>query len=96
MKKRRAVVTGIGVVTPIRMGKEAFWAGVRAGRSPVHRLTRFESQGLRCKIAAEIDRFDLLEFIEPKRLRHLDRYAQLSIAVETIISPLKNWPGVTD
>lgn len=89
MYPRRAVVTGIGLVTPIGVGKEPFWAGVRGGHSPIRRLTRFEPEGLRCQIAAEIDGFDPLDFIEPRRLKRLDRYAQLSIAA----ARLALWDG---
>ena len=73
-------MTGIGIVTPIGIEKEAFWAGICSGRSPIRRLTRFEPEGLRCRIAAEIDGFDPRDFIEPRRLKRLDRYAQFSIA----------------
>jgi 3-oxoacyl-[acyl-carrier-protein] synthase II len=76
---RRAVITGLGPVTPIGIGREAFWDGLVAGRSAVRRITRFDTSALRSQIAAEVD-FDPAQFIEARALKRLDRYSQFAVA----------------
>jgi 3-oxoacyl-[acyl-carrier-protein] synthase II len=77
---RRVVVTGIGLVTPIGIGLEAFWAGLRAARSPVRRIDRFDPTPFRSQVAAQADDFDPLAFMDPKTARQLDRFSQLALA----------------
>lgn len=72
----RVVITGIGVVAPGGVGVEALWETLRSGRSTVSLVTSFDSEGLRCKMAAEVDNFDPLSFLDPKTARRLDRSAQ--------------------
>ncbi|MFB9330482.1 beta-ketoacyl-[acyl-carrier-protein] synthase family protein [Paenibacillus aurantiacus] len=80
MGNRRAVVTGIGCVTPIGIGAEELWAGVKRGKSAVKRIDRFESGGLRSQIAAQVERFDPLQYMDKKRAHRMDRYSQLAVA----------------
>ncbi|MEZ4521396.1 MAG: beta-ketoacyl-[acyl-carrier-protein] synthase family protein [Thermomicrobiales bacterium] len=77
---RRVVVTGLGAITPIGHGADGLWSGVRRGESAVRRVTRFDASMFQSQVAAEIDDFDPGEFIEPRRLRRLDRFSQLSVA----------------
>ncbi len=77
---RRVVITGIGAVTPIGIGRDALWRGVRAGRSAVRRITRFDPSAFPCQIAAEVADFRPEELIDTRRLRRLDRFAQFSLA----------------
>lgn len=77
---RRVVITGIGAITPIGLGREGLWAGVRRGRSAVRRVTRFDPSPFPSQIAAEIDGFDPLDFMDAKKARRLDRFSQLAIA----------------
>jgi 3-oxoacyl-[acyl-carrier-protein] synthase II len=77
---RRVVITGIGAITPIGFGREGLWEGVRRGASAVRLITRFDPRPFRSHIAAEIDGFDPMDFMEAQRARRLDRYAQLAIA----------------
>lgn len=76
---RRVVVTGIGAVTPIGQSKGGLWAGVRCGQSAVRSLTRFDASTFPSRIAAEIDGFRAEDFIDPRRVRRLDRFSQLAI-----------------
>lgn len=76
---RRAVITGIGAVTPIGTGVEGLWDGVRREQSAVSRLTRFEMPESGCQIAAQIDDFRPEERLDPKRLKRLDRYSRLAL-----------------
>ena len=76
----RVAVTGIGVVTPLGIGIEAFWEGVLSERVAVAPITRFDASGYRSRIAAQIDDFEPGEFVGKKRIRWTDRFSQLSIA----------------
>jgi 3-oxoacyl-[acyl-carrier-protein] synthase II len=76
----RVAVTGIGVVTPLGTGIEAFWNGVLSERVAVGPITRFDASGYRSRIAAEIADFEPADFVGKKRIRWTDRFSQLSIA----------------
>ncbi|MCM3627576.1 beta-ketoacyl-[acyl-carrier-protein] synthase family protein [Paenibacillus glycanilyticus] len=80
MAEIRAVVTGIGCVTPIGIGVEALWAGVQRGESAVKPIDRFVPEGLRSRIAAQIPHFDATAFLDKKRAHRMDRYSQLAVA----------------
>lgn len=80
MAMRRVVVTGIGAVTPIGSGAQGLRDGVRRGTSAIDRLTRFDANGYACRIAAEVRDFDPLRYVDAKRARRLDRFAQFSVA----------------
>jgi 3-oxoacyl-[acyl-carrier-protein] synthase II len=77
---RRVVVTGIGPVTPIGTGTEAFWIGLRARRSAVATMTRFDPSPFRTRIAAEVADFDPLDWFDARRARRLDRCSQFTLA----------------
>lgn len=76
----RVVVTGIGLVTPIGTGVDAFWKRLRNGDIGVRRITRFDASAYPSQIAAEIDDFDPRDYLSTKRLRWTERYAQFSVA----------------
>jgi 3-oxoacyl-[acyl-carrier-protein] synthase II len=77
---RRVAITGIGALTPCGIGREGLWQGVLAERSPVRRITRFDPSPFRSQIAAEVDGFDPLDWMDAKRAKRLDRYSQFSLA----------------
>jgi 3-oxoacyl-[acyl-carrier-protein] synthase II len=76
----RVVVTGVGVVTPLGIGIDAFWSGVLSERVAVAPITRFDTSGYRSRIAAQIDDFAPREFLSAKRLHWTDRFSQFSVA----------------
>ena len=76
---RRVAVTGIGAVTPIGTGRAKLWAGVQRGVSAVGPVTRFDASPFRSRLAAEITDFDPVHYLNPRRVRRLDRYAQLAL-----------------
>ncbi len=77
---RRVLITGIGILTPVGIGCDAFWQGVRAGRSPVRRIDRFDPRQFRSQVAAQIDDFDPLAFMDSRAARRTDRFSQFSMA----------------
>lgn len=79
MSGRRAVVTGIGPVTPIGEGVEGLWSGLGRERSAVRAVERFDPEPFRTRIAAEIDGFDPAGRLGAKRARRLDRFSALSL-----------------
>jgi len=78
MTRRRVVVTGVGVISPIGIGKERFWASLMEGRSGVGLITRFDASGFDTKIAAEVRDFDPAAFLEKKDVRRNDRFVQFA------------------
>jgi 3-oxoacyl-[acyl-carrier-protein] synthase II len=73
-------ITGIGIVTPIGTGVAAFRAGLRAGRSPVKPIDRFDPSPFRSRVAAQVDDFDPLDHMEAGVARRLDRFSQFGLA----------------
>ena len=76
---RRVVVTGLGPVTPIGVGKEAFWQGILNGKSAIGPVTRFDTTPFNAKVAAEISNWEPGRYFPPHRLKRLDRYAQFAV-----------------
>jgi 3-oxoacyl-[acyl-carrier-protein] synthase II len=76
---RRVVVTGIGVVSPIGIGRENFWSALVAGRSGVSRIEEFATTNLRTNIAAICRDFKPADFFDEREISRLDRVSQLSI-----------------
>ncbi len=78
--KRRVVVTGIGLVSPLGNTTEATWAGLTAGRSGVDYITRFDTSQHTVKFAAETKGFDPAKFIEKKELKKMDYFIYFAVA----------------
>lgn len=77
---RRVVITGIGAVTPIGLGVDGLWAGLRRRTSAVRCITRFDPTAFRSRMAGEVVDFVASDHIEERRARRLDRYSQFTIA----------------
>jgi 3-oxoacyl-[acyl-carrier-protein] synthase II len=77
---RRVVVTGIGLVSALGIGTDATWAALLAGCSGVARVTKFDVTGYAAQIAAEVQGFDPLAFIEKKDIKKMDLFIQYAIA----------------
>jgi 3-oxoacyl-[acyl-carrier-protein] synthase II len=80
MTTRRVAVTGIGAITPLGTGRVNFWNGIRAERSAVRSMTRFDPSIFRSHNAAEVDDFRPDDHIDAKRAKRLDRFGQFSVA----------------
>jgi 3-oxoacyl-[acyl-carrier-protein] synthase II len=75
----RVAVTGVGVVSPIGTGREAFWRSLVFGRSGVGPVTHFDASSYSCRYAAEVNDFQATDFISPKSARRLSRGTQFAI-----------------
>jgi 3-oxoacyl-[acyl-carrier-protein] synthase II len=80
MQKRRVVVTGIGIVSPLGNTREETWAGAKEGRSGVGPITRFDASAFPTKFAAEIKNFSADPFIEFKDQKKQDLFSQYAVA----------------
>ncbi|MFH1314210.1 MAG: beta-ketoacyl-ACP synthase II [Candidatus Eisenbacteria bacterium] len=77
--QRRVVVTGMGLITPIGSGKETYWQAASKGVSGVRKLTRFDTESFRTRIAATVEDFNPDDFIEPRVSQRMDRFTQMAI-----------------
>lgn len=81
MDKERVVVTGIGAISSVGIGKDDFWKGIVSGKSGVGRVKRIpENQQAACKIAAEIYDFEPVKYMEAKQVKRTDRFIQFAVA----------------
>src|SRR5262245_65268853 len=78
--RRRVVVTGIGLVTPLGTGTERNWEALVAGRSGVREITRFDASNLAVRIAGEVPDFEPERFIERKDMKKMDVFIQYAVA----------------
>lgn len=78
--KHRAVITGMGVVSPVGNRLDEFWNNLMEGKSGIDLVTRFDVTDLPTKVAAEVKNFDPTEWMDKKESRHTDRFAQFAIA----------------
>ena len=76
---RRAVITGIGLVSPLGIGVEENWTSLMQGKSGVGPITRFDATGFVTRIAAEVKNFHPEEFIAKKELRKMDPFLQITL-----------------
>lgn len=79
-RPRRVVITGMGCVTPIGIGREAFWRALQAGASGVRRIESFDVGDSPVKIAAEVRDFDWEAQVNPKDRKHVPRTVPLALA----------------
>ncbi|HET6385072.1 MAG TPA: beta-ketoacyl-[acyl-carrier-protein] synthase family protein [Armatimonadota bacterium] len=78
--KRRAVITGIGAVTPIGLGREEFWKSLVSGRSGIRPITRFDAGPFPVKMAGEVQDFETKRYMDARDARRLPLFAQYATA----------------
>jgi 3-oxoacyl-[acyl-carrier-protein] synthase II len=78
--RRRVVVTGVGLVSPLGIGTAATWDGLMAGASGIGPITRFDASAYPCRIAGEVKGFDPALYIDPKDIKKTDLFIQLAAA----------------
>lgn len=77
---RRVVVTGMGAVTPIGIGVEAFWKGIKEEKTGFAPITRFDTTDYKCKLAAEVKDFQPEEYMDKKAARRMEQFCQFAVA----------------
>jgi 3-oxoacyl-[acyl-carrier-protein] synthase II len=80
MERRRVVVTGVGMITPLGIGLEQSWKGLLAGRSGIRKITQFDAAGFPTQIAGEVVGFNPEDFIETKEIKKMDRFIHFAVA----------------
>lgn len=78
--KKRVAITGIGVISPVGIGKDSFWEALKAGRSGIGPVTRFATDGFPTRIAGEVKGFDPAAYMDKKDIKRMDRFAQYAVA----------------
>jgi 3-oxoacyl-[acyl-carrier-protein] synthase II len=76
----RVVITGIGIVSPLGIDTASTWQNLKLGESGIGCITQFDASKYETKIAGEVKGFDPTPFMTPKEARHMDRFAQLTVA----------------
>ena len=71
-------ITGIGVISPIGIGREEFWQALKEGKSGIRRVTRFDASVFPTKIAGEVD-FDPAQYLDRREARKMDRFVQFAV-----------------
>lgn len=79
MAKRRVVVTGMGMLSPLGNTFEDTWKGILAGKSGISEITRFDTDGFNTRFAGEVKDFEPEQYIQKKELKKMDRFIQLGI-----------------
>jgi len=79
MQLKRVVVTGMGALTPIGNNLEAYWEGLRTGKSGCAPITYFDTEKFKTKFACELKGYDPNDFFDRKEVRKLDRFAQYAL-----------------
>lgn len=77
---RRVVVTGMGAVTPIGIGVEAFWEGIREEKTGFAPITRFDATEYKCRLAAEVKDFQPENYMDKKSARRMELFCQFAVA----------------
>ena len=80
MSKRRVVVTGLGIISPVGNTVSDAWANVVAGRSGITEITRFDASAIASRIAGEVKDFDVTHYLSAKDARRMDLFIHYGMA----------------
>jgi len=80
MTRRRVVVTGLGLVSPVGNTVADSWANLVAGRSGIDAITRFDASAFACRFAGEVKGFNVEDYLPGKEARHMDRFIHFGLA----------------
>ena len=78
--KRRVVITGLGVIAPNGIGKDAFWKSLKEGGSGIKKITSFDASTYPCQVAGEVCNFDPMNYMDPKTAKRMDRFSHFALA----------------
>lgn len=80
MSRRRVVITGLGLISPVGNTVEEGWANLVAGKSGIDTITKFDASGFSCQFAGEVKGFKVEDYIPGKEARHMDTFIHYGIA----------------
>jgi 3-oxoacyl-[acyl-carrier-protein] synthase II len=80
MARRRVVVTGLGLISPVGNGVAEGWANLVAGRSGIDTITRFDASAFACRFAGEVKGFNVEDYLPGKEARHMDTFIHFGLA----------------
>jgi len=80
MSRRRVVVTGLGLISPVGNTVAEGWANLIAGRTGIANITRFDASAFACKFAGEVKGFQIEDYISGKEARHMDTFIHYGLA----------------
>jgi 3-oxoacyl-[acyl-carrier-protein] synthase II len=80
VRRRRVVVTGLGIISPVGNTVQEAWQSILAGKSGVGRITRFDPQRLSSQIAGEVKGFEVQQYLSPKEARRMDLFIHYGMA----------------
>ncbi len=78
-EKRRVVITGLGVVSPVGIGTETAWANIVKGQSGIARITKFDPSAFSSQIAGEVKNFNVEDYLSAKEARRMDTFIQYGL-----------------
>ena len=80
MSRRRVVITGLGIVSPVGNTVSEAWSNILAGKSGITRITRFNADAFTSQIAGEVKGFDVTQYLSPKEARRMDTFIHYGLA----------------
>lgn len=80
----RVFITGLGVISPIGIGRERFWESLVAGRSGAATITAFDASDYPVRIACEVDDFEPRDYVDPREAPRMDRFTQMAVAATAL------------
>jgi 3-oxoacyl-[acyl-carrier-protein] synthase II len=79
LSKRRVVITGLGIVSPVGIGIPAVWQNIVAGKSGITKITSFDAGAMPAQIAGEVKDFDAAQFLSAKEARRMDKFIHFGL-----------------
>jgi 3-oxoacyl-[acyl-carrier-protein] synthase II len=76
---KRVVVTGVGIISPIGNDSKTFWNNIKAGVCGIDKVSAFDTEGFKTKIAGEVKDLDVTQFIDKREARKMDRFTQFAV-----------------
>jgi 3-oxoacyl-[acyl-carrier-protein] synthase II len=79
LSKRRVVITGLGIVSPVGLGISTVWQNIVAGKSGISKISHFDASAMACQVAGEVKDFDVTQFLSAKDARRMDRFIHFGL-----------------
>jgi 3-oxoacyl-[acyl-carrier-protein] synthase II len=79
LSKRRVVITGLGIISPVGIGVSSVWQNIVAGKSGITKITHFDAGAMAAQIAGEVKDFDVTQFLSAKDARRMDRFIHFGL-----------------